>query len=165
MFKTKWIFLIYKIPREPSSKRVYIWRKLKKLGAAALQDAVFTLPFSEKNLEQFQWLAAEINEINGEAAVWECYPTTKSQESALINKFNEISNTEYSAIIQSLEKIDSVTDIDEKERILRNAVTEYMETKYNDYFVADLGSKIEEIIAKERKLLNKRRYGKEENCE
>jgi len=36
-----WIVLTYRVPREPSANRVYVWRKLKQLGAIALQDAAW----------------------------------------------------------------------------------------------------------------------------
>ena len=28
----KWLMLVYRVPREPTSCRVYVWRKLKRLG-------------------------------------------------------------------------------------------------------------------------------------
>ncbi len=61
-----WLVLIYRIPREPAAGRVYIWRKLKQLGAVALQDAAWVLPSTDRTREQFQWLAAEVTEKNGE---------------------------------------------------------------------------------------------------
>ena len=48
-----WLLLAYKVPRDPSAARVYVWRKLKKLGAVALQDAVWVLPSTPQTLEQF----------------------------------------------------------------------------------------------------------------
>lgn len=48
-----------------------VWRKLKRLGALALQDAAWALPATPWTQEQFQWLAAEIAELGGEALVWE----------------------------------------------------------------------------------------------
>ena len=53
-------------PREPTAARVYVWRKLKQLGAIAVQDAVWVLPDNPRTREQFQWLAAEIVELGGE---------------------------------------------------------------------------------------------------
>ena len=35
-----WLLLAYKVPRDPSASRVRVWRKLKRLGAVALQDAL-----------------------------------------------------------------------------------------------------------------------------
>ncbi|MCL2774428.1 MAG: hypothetical protein FWD71_13930 [Oscillospiraceae bacterium] len=161
MKKIKWIFLIYKVPYEPSSKRVYVWRKLKKLEAVTLQDAIFVLPYSEKTFEQFQWLAAEIVEMDGEAAVWESYATTNSQEKALIQKFTENVNTQYEGIIQKLNKIIDVVDINKRENLLRNIINEYMDIKYYDYFKSDLSDRIDEIIMCEQKQLNEAKFNGE----
>lgn len=50
----KWLLLVYRIPREPTAGRVFIWRKLKQLGAIALQDAIWVLPQTSRTQEQFQ---------------------------------------------------------------------------------------------------------------
>jgi len=39
-----WVLLTYKIPREPTASRAYVWRKLKRLGALLMHDAVWVLP-------------------------------------------------------------------------------------------------------------------------
>ena len=36
-----WALLHYKIPPEPTARRVFVWRKLKRLGAILLHDAIF----------------------------------------------------------------------------------------------------------------------------
>jgi len=161
MMKIKWIFLIYKIQREPSSRRVYVWRKLKKLGAFTLQDAVFVLPYSEKTFEQFQWLAAEIVEMDGEAAVWESYATTNSKEKALVQKFTDNINVQYENIIQKLSKIVDVADISKRENLLRNIINKYMDIKYYDYFKSGLSDKIDEILMREQKQLNEIKFNGE----
>ena len=61
----KWVLLHYKIPPEPSAPRVYIWRKLKRIGAILYQDAVWVLPDNPRTREQFQWLAAEVVDLGG----------------------------------------------------------------------------------------------------
>ncbi|HLO31892.1 MAG TPA: Chromate resistance protein ChrB, partial [Anaerolineales bacterium] len=76
----KWLLLHYKIPTEPSASRVYIWRKLKRLGALLIQDAVWVLPDTPRNLEQFQWLSAEIVELAGEATLWSAQPAFTGQD-------------------------------------------------------------------------------------
>jgi hypothetical protein len=66
--------LLYKVPPEPTARRVSVWRKLKRLGALLLHDAVWVLPATPATLEQFQWLATEIEEMEGTAMVamvWE----------------------------------------------------------------------------------------------
>ena len=68
-----WLLFVYKVPSEPTARRVYVWRKLKRLGAVLLHDAVWLLPITGYTREQLQWLAAEINEMGGEALLWESH--------------------------------------------------------------------------------------------
>jgi len=60
-----WLLLHYRLPAQPSALRVYIWRKLKRLSAILLNDAVWVLPDTPRTAEHFQWLAAEIQEMQG----------------------------------------------------------------------------------------------------
>src|SRR5437763_1155981 len=39
-----WILLIYRVPSEPSSSRVSVWRDLKRTGALYLQQCVCIVP-------------------------------------------------------------------------------------------------------------------------
>ena len=39
-----WVLLSYRMPREPSTPRITIWRKLKRLGVAQLGDGLIALP-------------------------------------------------------------------------------------------------------------------------
>ena len=42
-----WLLLVYRVPSEPASKRVTIWRDLKRLGALYLQQCVCLVPHTE----------------------------------------------------------------------------------------------------------------------
>ena len=66
-----WILLSSRLPREPSRLRLAIWRRLKRLGAVLIHDAVWMLPADAKTREAFEWLAEEIEEQGGTAWVWE----------------------------------------------------------------------------------------------
>ena len=66
----KWIMLIHQLPPKPTNLRVRTWRKLQKLGAVAVKNSVYVLPFNEKTYEDFQWLKQEIEAAGGEAAVF-----------------------------------------------------------------------------------------------
>lgn len=35
-YQAKWVLLTYKVPRQPAASRVYVWRKLKRLGEPAI---------------------------------------------------------------------------------------------------------------------------------
>ena len=39
-----WVLLAYRMPREPSTPRIAVWRKLRKLGAVQLVDGFVALP-------------------------------------------------------------------------------------------------------------------------
>src|SRR5206468_7634487 len=103
----KWMLLIYKIPSKPTSSRVYIWRKLKRLGAVLWHDAVWILPANAKTKEHFQWLAAEIIELKGEAQVWEADAHLYGQEELVIRLFQEQVDAAYQAILEQLSQPDA----------------------------------------------------------
>ncbi|MFC9553618.1 Chromate resistance protein ChrB [Rhodococcus sp. NPDC056960] len=78
--RDEWVMLAYRIPREPSTPRIAVWRTLRKYGAFQLADGVVVLPASPRTREQFEWLAEEIVEAHGQAEVWTASPTTTAQQ-------------------------------------------------------------------------------------
>ena len=78
-----WLLFLYKVPHEPSSHRVYVWRKLKRLGAVLLHDSAWVLPMTPRSQEQFQLLAAEIARIGGDSLLWEARLAVGAQDEAL----------------------------------------------------------------------------------
>ena len=49
--KASWVLLAYRVPREPSTPRIAVWRRLKRLGAAQLLDGLVVLSFDVWNKE------------------------------------------------------------------------------------------------------------------
>src|SRR5262249_58609323 len=70
----RWVLLSYRIPREPSTPRITIWRKLKRLGVAQISDGLVALPADARTREQLEWIAEEIVEADGTASVWLAQP-------------------------------------------------------------------------------------------
>ena len=64
--KTRWLILIYHLPREPSRHWIAVWRKLKGLGALYLQDGAVALPEDVVTREQLKSLQLRIREASGE---------------------------------------------------------------------------------------------------
>src|SRR5919197_4896870 len=62
-----WLLLIYTVPAQPSRKRAFVWRELKKAGAVYLRDGVCVLPERQDTLAAFQAIAAKVEEFGGEA--------------------------------------------------------------------------------------------------
>jgi hypothetical protein len=65
-----WVLLAFRLPREPSTPRIALWRKLKRLGAVQLLDGLVALPLVSRSREHFEWLADEVVEAGGEASIW-----------------------------------------------------------------------------------------------
>ncbi|AMV20161.1 Chromate resistance protein ChrB [Planctomyces sp. SH-PL14] len=128
----RWLLLVYRIPRQPTAGRVFVWRKLKQLGAIAVQDAVWVLPNTPRTLEQFQWLAAEITELKGEAVLWQADQIDATSEQALVEKFQEPVLAEYEAIVAALKK---------KDRDLVALSKQFQQAQAKDYFASELGKK------------------------
>src|SRR5512142_2685464 len=101
-----WLLLVYKVSPEPTSRRVYVWRKLKRLGALLLHDSIWVLPPTPYTREQLQWLAAEIVEMEGEAMVWEATLVSSEQENTLVQQFQTQVQTAYSEILAELQHPD-----------------------------------------------------------
>ena len=133
-----WLLLVYKVPPEPTARRVYVWRKLKRLGAILLHDAVWVLPQSDYTREQLQWLASEIAELEGEALVWEAQLALPGDDdSSLIRQFMEQVNSAYGEILAELQKDDA--DLAALSR-------RYQQIKATDYFQSPLGQQVREAL-------------------
>jgi hypothetical protein len=100
----RWLLLIYRIPREPSAGRVHVWRKLKQLGAIAMQNAAWVLPQNTRTREQFQWLSAEITELGGDVTLFEANQVYATEPDVLEQQFRAMVDTEYQNILSSLKK-------------------------------------------------------------
>jgi hypothetical protein len=98
-----WVLLLYTLPREPSAPRVAAWRKLKKLNALLLHDAVWVLPARPPLIEHFRWLAAEVGEAGGEAHVWIAEQGLPGQDDELVALFQEQAESGYRAILAALD--------------------------------------------------------------
>jgi ChrB-like protein len=130
---TSWVLLVYRIPREPTSSRAAVWRKLKRLGALLLHDAVWVLPATPWTREQFQWLAVEISELGGEAHLWESRLLLNGQEEALALQFQVRVDATYQEILDELERDDA--DLVALSR-------KYQQVRAQDYFHSELGKHV-----------------------
>ena len=96
----RWLQLTYKVPSEPSQKRVWVWRRLQNLGAFALQNSVYLLPYSEEVEKQFRQLAHEIHEMGGEASIFSVVALDATDERRILQIIVEARNNEYNTVIK-----------------------------------------------------------------
>lgn len=138
---TQWLLLHYKLPAEPSALRVSAWRKLKRLGAILFQDTLWVLPHTARTQEQFQWLAAEIAEMGGEAALWKSQLLLPGMEDSIVAQFQAQVDEGYAELVAYLEQPDS-----DRETLSR----QYQQLQQKDYFHSPLGRQVRELLLMER---------------
>ncbi len=93
-----WVLLSYRIPREPSTPRIAVWRKLRRLGVAQIGDGLAALPADARTQEQLEWLAEEIAEAGGVSTLWRAELTSDGQEQAIIGEMTAARSAEYADI-------------------------------------------------------------------
>jgi hypothetical protein len=65
--RLSWVVLVHRLPREPSTPRIAVWRTLRTLGAAQLGDGVAALPEDARTREHLEWVADQVVEAGGTA--------------------------------------------------------------------------------------------------
>ena len=96
----RWLQLTYKVPSEPSQKRVWVWRRIQNLGAFALQNSVYLLPSSEEVEKHFRQLAHEIREMGGEASIFSVTALDAADEQRILQVITEAREGEYKTVIK-----------------------------------------------------------------
>lgn len=99
-----WVLLAYRLPREPSTTRVGVWRKLRRLGVVQLVDGLVALPADARTREQLEWVAEEVTDAGGEATVWLGRPGSRAQERMLAERMADAVRSDYLAVIASAEE-------------------------------------------------------------
>jgi len=96
--RTSWVLLAYRLPRDPSTPRSALWRKLRRLGAVQVLDGLAALPLDARNREQLEWLAEEVVEAGGEATIWVGELASAAQERDLASRMAEAVAAEYRSL-------------------------------------------------------------------
>jgi hypothetical protein len=129
----RWVFLTYRLPREPSTPRISVWRKLRRLGAAQLLDGLVALPLDSRNREQMEWLADEVIEAGGEAQIWLAEPATAGQERAMALAMANAVDDEYRVLIAAAREATSEKP-SSRLRTLKRLRKELARVRARDYF-------------------------------
>jgi len=138
---TAWLLLHYKLPNKPSALRVYVWRKLKRLGAILLHESIWVLPDQPRTAEQIQWLTAEIQEMGGEAYSWRANTILGTDDESVTGQFKAQVDAIYSGLLKRLEKPGA--DLEEISRLYQQAVSQ-------DFFRSQLGQQVRKKLTSRR---------------
>jgi hypothetical protein len=94
-----WVLLAYRIPREPSTPRITVWRKLRRLGVIQVVDGLVALPADARTKEHLEWIADEVIDAGGEATIWVGRAGSAASERDLATRMAAAVAAEYRAVV------------------------------------------------------------------
>ena len=131
--RARWVLLAFRLPREPSTPRISVWRKLKRIGAAQLLDGLVALPLDHRNREQLEWIAQEVLEAGGEATIWISETSAADEERELVAHMKEVVADDYERLIADVQA--AVTQpVGRRRRSLGRLRRELRRIRERDYF-------------------------------
>jgi len=119
--RTRWVLLAYRLPREPSTPRITLWRHLRRLDA--------------RTREQLEWLAEEVVENHGEATIWLAEPGSTAHERSLARQMVDAVRAEYDAVIAEADA--ALETAAARRRTLARLRRELRRIASRDYFPTD----------------------------
>ncbi|MFD3809177.1 Chromate resistance protein ChrB [Streptomyces sp. NPDC058619] len=131
--KRQWALLSYRLPREPSTPRITVWRKLKRLGVGQISDGLVALPAGARTQEQLEWIAEEVTDSGGTATVWIAHPAAAGHEQQLVTDMTQARAAEYQQVLAQAEDARD-TDDAERRRVLAKLRAELRRIQRRDYF-------------------------------
>ena len=140
MAEHPWLLLTYKVPPEPASKRIAIWRRLKSMGAVYLQNGVCLLPRTDDHARRMKILENEIAEMGGDAVILEAIAFDRAQDEKVVARFKADRDDAYREFIDKCD--DFETDI-AKETTAQHFT--YNELEENDVELKKLQGWLEKI--------------------
>ena len=155
--KTRWLILIYHLPRDPSRHRVAVWRKLKALGAIYLQDGAAVLPEDAVTREQLEWLQLRIREAGGAATLWEALPNTVAEDRFLVEEFRASHEAAYKKLIEASDRLRRKATLGSDKALLLEELgkleREFRAERRRDYFRSPLRSETAAALREVRQVL------------
>jgi uncharacterized protein YdbL (DUF1318 family) len=130
----EWVLLTYRLPREPSTPRSAVWRKLRKLGVVQISDGLVALPAAARTREQLEWIAEEVTDAGGTAGIWLARPATRAQEDKLTQTMAQARATEYQALVAATAAAAEHADPAARAGMIRRLRNELRAIQRRDYF-------------------------------
>jgi hypothetical protein len=127
------VLLAYRMPREPSTPRITVWRTLERLGVVRLGDGLVGLPADARTREQVDWVAQQIVEAGGAATVWLAASGSAGQERAVAETLRAARAAEYEAVTAQAHAA-STASPGERMRTMRRLRAELRRIGRRDFF-------------------------------
>ena len=94
-----WLLMTYKVPAEPSARRIAIWRRLKGMGAIYLQNGVCVLPRTDDHIRRLKMVETDIDEARGESVILQTVALDPGQEAKVVGRFKAERDEAYAEFI------------------------------------------------------------------
>jgi hypothetical protein len=101
----RWLLLIHQLPTKPDYFRVKIWRRLQRIGAIAIKNSVYALPYTEQASEDFQWVRREIVAGGGEASVCRASFVDGLSDGQIESLFRAQRDVEYAELARTADEV------------------------------------------------------------
>ncbi|MGB3874838.1 MAG: Chromate resistance protein ChrB [Shinella zoogloeoides] len=95
MVSLSWLLLTYKVPPEPATKRVALWRRVKGMGAVYLQNGVCLLPKTDDHIRRLKMIENDVSKMGGEAVILETVALDRAQEEKVVARFQADRDDQY----------------------------------------------------------------------
>jgi hypothetical protein len=98
-----WLLLVYRVPSEPSSNRVSVWRELKRMGALYLQQCVCIVPHRPHLRADIDSVREKITRLGGSSNLFQVPDLPAEEEGSLIAGFRDLVAQQYAEIVEECE--------------------------------------------------------------
>ena len=98
--RTAWQLLVYRLPSQPSSARVAIWRELRRLGALPLQQSCVAVPDVGDLDSRLEDISTRIRGLGGDHFRFVLSDLPEADERRLRLAWNELRSQEYAEIAE-----------------------------------------------------------------
>jgi hypothetical protein len=154
-----WLLLIYTVPAEPSRKRAFVWRELKKAGAVYLRDGVCVLPERQDTLAAFQAIAAKVEEFGGEAILIQAARLDPQPAGRVISQVRAAREDEYADVAREAERFlehvrretehreFTFSELEELEADLGKLKRWAEQVRARDFFGVEVAGRVAELLA------------------
>jgi hypothetical protein len=133
MERLRWVFLAYRLPREPSTPRITVWRKLRRLGVVQVVDGLVALPLDARTREQLEWIADEVVDAGGDSSLWIAEAVSARIERDLAAQMAAIVAAEYATVIAEAEAAADESVV-QRRRTLARLRREMHKIRARDFF-------------------------------
>lgn len=140
----RWLLLFHQIPPKPDYFRVKVWRRLLRIGAVAVKNSVWVLPYSDQAVEDLRWLLQEIVEGGGEGSVCRGDFVDGLSDPNIKALFHKARAAEYAAIARDAKALARKPALGEVARLNRRLA----EVAAIDYFSAPDRRSVERAVAR-----------------